>query len=484
MEPHFSNDLRSEQRQRAREKSSGPVIVTEDGPLRGVISPEINKYLGIPYAVPPVGERRWTPPQPLGGWQGVFEATQVGNSCPQLDFFGNKFGNEDCLYLNVYTPGRENNHSRQFAHPALDAEGHRIANYGLMDQQFALQWVQRNIAAFGGDPNRVTILGESAGGLSVYSQLASPTAAGLFQRAIAQSGAYSSFANYGQSFFPLPEAEALAAGFAATVGCDSQTADCLRSLSDTLLVSAQPGMFYPVIDGELLEQPPGMALASGQFNQVPVITGTNHDEGRLNIAMTYDYRGNPLSDADYPAATATAVGLPVDHPNVQFLVQYLYPLSNYSPPPGVQSAPLALGALMTDFGQACPGRTAAQLLSQHVPTYMYEFNDENAPLNYGLVPASFPLGAYHSAEIQYLFNPQGIPVPFPVDQQQLSDTMVEYWTRFAKSGNPNSPRTTYWPPYNVNTDPVMSLEVPATSVEYDFDADHKCSSFWNTVSQE
>jgi para-nitrobenzyl esterase len=457
----------------------------------------------------------------------------VGSACPQLDFFGNKIGSEDCLYLNVYTPGQKKNNSRRkdrglpvmvwihggslvagsgdqvdptplvkkgdvivvtlnyrlgilgiFAHPALDAEGHRIANYGLMDQQFALQWVQRNIAAFGGDPNRVTIFGESAGGLSVYSQLASPTAAGLFQGAIAQSGAYSSFANYGQSFFPLPEAEALGAGFAAAVGCDSQTAECLRSLSDTLLVTAQPGMLYPVIDGEVLEQPPGMALASGRFNQVPVITGTNHDEGRFDIALTYDYQGNPLSDEDYPAATATYVGLPVDHPSVQYLVQYMYPLSNYSPPPGVQSAPLALGALITDAGQACPGRTAAQLLSRYVPTYMYEFNDENAPLNYGLVPASFPLGAYHSAEIQYLFNPQGNPAPFTTDQQQLSDTMIDYWTRFAKRRNPNSPRTTYWPHYNANTDQVLSLLPPVPSVKYDFDTDHKCSSLWNTIPAE
>jgi para-nitrobenzyl esterase len=512
---------------RAGKKCSDPVIVTEGGPLKGVVSADMHEFLGIPYAAPPVGLRRWTPPQPHERWEGVLEATKPGNECTQLDFFGNAFGSEDCLFLNVYTPlFKKNRHKHDrlpvmvwihggalvsgsgndldpsplvkkgnvivvtlnyrigilgfFAHPSLDAEGHLIGNYGLMDQQFALQWVQNNIAAFGGDPDRVTIFGESAGGLSVFSQLASPTAAGLFHRAIAQSGAYASFQSYDQFFFTLPDAEALGALFAANIGCDGQTTECLRATPDALLVHAQPGILYPVIDGNLLTLPPGPALASGQFNHVPVITGSNHDEARFEIALTYDYLGNPLSDADYPATTARHVGMPVDNPFVQYLTQILYPLSNYPPPPGVQSAPLALGALMTDAGHACPGRNAAQLLSHYVPTYMYEFNDTNAPLNGGLVPASFPLGAYHSAELQYLFKYYGAPEQFTIGQRQLSDTMIDYWTHFAKSGNPNSPGTPEWPPYNANTDQVQSLVPPTPSVKLDFDADHKCSSFWNT----
>jgi para-nitrobenzyl esterase len=508
-----------------RKKCSGSVIVTQDGPLRGVTSPEMNEYLGIPYADSPVGPLRWTPPVPHGRWHGVLEANQPGNVCPQLDYQGNKLGNEDCLFLNVYTPGVKKNQEKQhrlpvmvwihggamvtgsgnwydptwlvtkgevivvtinyrlgalgtFAHPAIDAEGHLNANYGLMDQQFALQWVKRNIAVFGGDPSRVTIFGESAGGLSVYSQLASPTASGLFHRAIAQSGAYASFASYEQLFFDIPTAEYLASKYAESIGCSSQTADCLRSIPDELLVRSQFGIFYPVIDGVVIVQPPDKAFSSGQFNRVPVMTGMNHDESRYNIALDYDYQGKPLTDADYPAAVAKSVGKPVDDPLVQFLIQVVYPLSNYPPPPGVQSAPLALGAMGTDAIQACLGRNAAMMLSQYVPTYMYEFNDQNAPLGW-LPPASFPLGAYHSAEIQYLFKPIGIPSQLDPEQQLLSDKMIAYWTEFAADGDPNSRKSPVWLPFGYNNERVQSLVPPMPAAKFDFDADHKCSSFWS-----
>ena len=501
---HFRGDWRPGPFRRERGQSSNPAIVTEDGPVKGILSPEINQFLGIPYAAPPLGALRWTPPQSHGHWHGVLEATQLGNECPQLDFFGNEFGNEDCLFLNVYTPGLKKNQNKHdglpvmvwihggslvswsgglfdptplvekgnvivvtlnyrlgvlgfFAHPALDTEGHLNANYGLMDQQFALQWVQRNIAAFGGDPNRVTMFGESAGGLSVYSNLASPTAAGLFQRAIAESGAYTSFQDYQQAIVPLAVAEASGAAFATSIGCSTQTAQCLRATSAAALVAAQPGIVYPVLDGTVLTQPPGAAFASGQFHRVPVISGSNHDEWRAFVALGYDYLGTPLQDADYPAAVAAFVGLPVDDPFVQFFVLPLYPLSNYPPPPDVVSAPLALGAVGTDAVYACPTRNAAQLLSHYVPTYAYEFNDENAPLNLGFVPASFPFGAYHTAEIQYLFNIYGTPVSFTSDQQRLSDTMIRYWTQFAKRGNPNAPVAPTWVPYNTVSDLFQSL---------------------------
>jgi len=508
-------------------------IVTADGSLTGITSPAINQYLGIPYAAPPVGERRWAPPQPHGAWDGVLEATQVGSPCPQITSlgFGSFVGNEDCLFLNVYTPGQTKSAKTQkglpvmvwihggsllfgagseydptplvtkgdvivvtfnyrlgvlgwFAHAALDAEDHLNANYGLMDQQLALQWVQRNIAAFGGDPDQVTIFGESAGGLSVYANLASPTAAGLFHGAIAQSGAYASFTYYNQYIVPLTDAESVGATFAGKVGCAEQTAECLRAKSAADLVAAQPRDFInPIVDGDVLLQPPGAAFASGEFNKVPVMSGSNHDEYRLFTAATYDWVGNPLTDEEYRSAVATFLQQPDPSPIVDFLVSSLYPLSNYPPPPGGESAPLAYSALVTDFFFACPGWSAAGVLSQHVRTYAYEFNDPEAPLWPGLPPASFPMGAYHAGELPYLMNlgvPVG-PVSFTPDQQALSDAMISYWTQFAKTGDPNSAGTPTWPPYEGNDGEMQALKppTPEAAAMSDFYSDHQCA-IWLT----
>lgn len=510
------------------EAQAAPVIVTESGPLTGITSAGIHQFLGIPYARPPVGDLRWTPPRSYGRWPGVLDATHFGSPCSQ---FG-PYGNEDCLFLNVYTPGlkKEKNEDEDdglpvmvwihggafvagesdfydptalvrkggvivvtinyrlgvlgfFAHPALDAEGHLFANYGLLDQQFAFRWVRRNISAFGGNPKRVTIFGESAGGRSVYSNLASPTAAGLFQGAIAESGAYDAFQDYYSSNLPLPAAEAEGTAFAASIGCSNQTAQCLRATPAATLVNTQPGYRIPIVDGTVLTETLESAFASGRFNRVPVISGGTHDEGRM--FTPYD-----VADADYSAVTADYLGpvwlgLPVTDPFIQFIVDVAYPLASYPAPPGVQSAPLALGASLTDAEFACPERNSVQLLSRYVPIYAYEFNDENAPVPWLFQGRSFPLGAYHGAEIEYLFNwmgPDGIhyvAAPFTADQQRLSDTMIAYWTQFAASGDPNLHGSPHWSRYSVRTDKFQSLVPPKPAVESDFDGAHQCSSLWN-----
>ncbi len=197
------------------------------------------------------------------------------------------------------------------------------------------------------------------------------------------------------------------------------------------------------------------------------------------MAGEYDFGVGPLTDDEYPAAvSALFFGQPESF--IQSLINTEYPLSDYPPPPGVVSAPLALGALGTDVIFACTARNADLLLSQYVPTYAYEFNDENAPPAQSSVPGlTFPLGAYHTAEFPYLFN-------FPLDvlspaQIELSDTMIGYWTQFAKTGNPNSAGATRWSKYNAGGS-LESLVPPTPMPESDasFDKDHKCSGFWNT----
>ena len=509
----------------ADNSSHRPIALTESGVVIGSTTDGGNEFLGIPYAAPPVGALRWRPPKRYGFFPGfVLQATQFGSACTQPG----GIGRENCLFLNVYTPQTESDDRRGhglpvmfwihggglidgsstpynperlvkkgvivvtinyrlgylgfFAQSAIDAEGHLSGNYGLMDQQSALRWVRRNIASFGGDPDRVTIFGESAGGQSVYAQLASPLAAGMFRGAISESGSYVEFQDYFSDIVTLMVGETQGttavpsgAAIADSVGCTNQTASCLRAVPASTMVAAEPFPLYPFVDGTLLTQTMSAAFASGEFNQVPVISGTNHDEYRLFVALDYDLVGNPiLTSAEYESAVTTLWGAALTPP-----VLALYPFASY--PFGGE----ALGASGTDGVFSCAARRADQSLARFVPTYTYEFNDENAPPSQsefgGLL--TFPLGAFHSSELQYLFpgiDVFGLPVTLSSQQMRLSDTMVSYWAQFAKKGNPNSSREPLWSPYRASTDEFQSLIPPAPVVESNFDSSHQCSTFWDT----
>jgi len=515
----------------AGNSSHRPIAFTESGLVIGSTTSGGNEFLGIPYAAPPVGARRWRPPKRYGFFPGfVLQATQFGSACTQPG----GIGGENCLFLNVYTPQTESDDRMEsddrrgrglpvmfwihggglingsstpynpkrlvkkgvivvtinyrlgylgfFAQSAIDAEGHLNGNYGLMDQQFALKWVRRNIARFGGDPDRVTIFGESAGGQSVYAQLASPLAAGMFRGAISESGSYAEFQDYFSYIVPLVVAETTGttgvpsgAAIADSVGCTNQTASCLRAVPASTMVAAEPFPLYPFVDGTLLTQTMSAAFASGEFNQVPVISGTNHDEYRLFVALDYDLVGNPiLTSTQYDTAVTTLWGPALTPPVLAF-----YPFASY--PFGGE----ALGASGTDGVFSCAARIADQSLAKFVPTYTYEFNDENAPPAQsafgGLL--TFPLGAYHSSELQYLFpgiDVFGLPVTLSSQQTQLSDAMVSYWTQFAKTGDPNSSGEPLWSPYSASTDQFQSLIPPVPVVEFNFDSSHQCSTFWDT----
>ena len=256
------------------EREDGPVVQTAEGPVRGFVENGVSRFLGIPYATPPTGALRWQPPQAPAERKQTLRVMAYGHTCAQINtlgVFAAPSDSEDCLYLNVFAPEAKKGQERRaslpvmvwihgggnfdgesndfdgsklardggtvvvtinyrlnifgfFAHPALDAEGHPAANYGIMDQQFALQWVRRNIRAFGGNPDNVTIFGESAGGTDVIALLASPASADLFQRGIIESGAFTGTET-------LANAEATGQAFATAAGCADQTAECLRALS-------------------------------------------------------------------------------------------------------------------------------------------------------------------------------------------------------------------------------------------------------------
>jgi para-nitrobenzyl esterase len=493
---------------------SDPITITDRGLVRGTSTESMFVFRGIPYAAPPVGDLRFRPPEAVTPWKGIRSAQQFASHCPQPPSpFGLSSTTEDCLYLNVYVPkrtpqdfspllrpvmvwihggalflGESDDYDPTqlvdegvivvtlnyrlgllgfLAHSALTAESTYggSGNYGIMDQQAALGWVKRNILFFGGDPHNVTIFGESAGGLSVHTHLASPASAGLFDQAIAQSGAYALVQA------PLALAEGAGAGFATAVGCPDQSASCLRSLPAATFLAVQgAGGFVPNLDNHVLTQTVRVALTSGTFNRVPVLEGSTHDEWRLFVALNQEFVTGPLTAAQYPGAIAST--LRISLAAATGIATFVYPLAAYPSPS------IALGAVGTDAIFACNARTAAGLLSNFVPTFAYEFNDPNAPQNF-LPPVSFPYGASHASELQYLFG-LSAPIPSPglnPDQQALADTMVKYWTSFAKSGDPNGAAAPAWPGYATENDTHQSLAPAAVQPTTGFGADHKCS-FW------
>jgi para-nitrobenzyl esterase len=495
---------------------STPIVTASDGAVRGTVAGAVDEFLGIPYAAPPTGNLRWRPPQPPAHWQGVRDATSFAPSCPQNPS-ANPFlppgpTSEDCLYLNVYTPtlghdanrpvlvwihggGLTEDAGRNYdpaqlaadgtvavtinyrlgalgflAHPALASRpGGPSGNYGLMDQQAALRWVQANIARFGGDPHNVTIAGESAGGLSVLAQMVSRGSRGLFQRAIVQSGAFA------LNQQPLATAEAAGETFAKQAGCPDQTAACLRHLPVANLINTPFAGIPGVVDGQVLTEPIATALAAGRFARVPVLNGTNHDEERIFVSFGRAISGGsnvpipdyPVTADNYQANIAAVLNVAAARAAA---IAAEYPLAAY-PSPAV-----AFSALVGDASFACPAFQVDRWTAQRVPTFAYELNDDSAPEVFAppLIP---PPVATHGSELQYLFDLPNAPFPAPLstDQQALATRMRAAWAKFAATGSPAT-AAVRWPGFG-DSARMLSLVPPQPQLEADFASRHHCA-FW------
>lgn len=481
------------------------VARVSDGAVRGTVSIDHRYFAGIPYAAPPVGPLRWQPPAPVAEWSGFRDATQPGPRCTQdtSTDIDPRPTSEDCLTLNVWTPPPAGTrkpvlvwfHGGSFlngsgdiydsrrltnrdvvvvtvnyrlgalgflAHPGLGPES---GNFGLADQQFALRWVRDNIAAFGGDPDRVTIAGESAGGMAVCDHLVAPGSAGLFSAAIIQSGPC-------HTQLDLSAARRASEQYAAELGCPDPAAavQCLRSLpADRFRKPLLYGHFGterlsgPVTGTAVLPQDPVTAMLEGRAARVPVMINTTADEFNLFAALQA-LRGRALDAAAYPELLGEAFG-----PHAA-AVAAQYPPQRYG-----GSVALAYSAAVTAADFACVADRMADALADR-PVYASEFGDRDAPAPEPLRAAPFPIGAAHSLELRYLFDVGGAPPPSPA-QQRLSDQMIDYWARFVATGSPGGD----WPRRSERRE-WWWLAPEGNRVITDFAQKHQCA-FWAALGR-
>lgn len=491
-------------------------------------------FRGIRYGV---AERFATASFPAVHAQAIQLDDSFGSSCPQIASpFGEASLNEDCLFLNIYAPEEPGEypvmvwiHGGAFIYGSgggsydptrLVEQGvvvvtlnYRLgalgflphadlssSNFGLQDQQLALHWVQENIHSFDGDPNNVTIFGESAGGHSVMSQIASPAAEGLFHKAIVQSGSYNPaqipLADIPLGPFSIPGGQTIFGEptIAATdcAGLAAQAlVQCLTALPVEKLLAAQPANILPVTGTASLPLSIHAALSSGDFNEVPVMMGSNLNEGTLFtlLALTnHSSLVNAAADLDGSLYTAAVVEMLGEDPtlNAASIAQHYLDQQHPAHPLKYFNAYSAIG---TDWRFNCPNAAQWSQLASKVNTWGYWFTDTSAPDILGSANPGLPLGATHSSEIQYLLSSSATLQKRGASaaQLELADEMARYWTNFAKYGNdaqigPNATdgaaQAIQWPRYQPDGQ-ILKLNTPAPTAvaATDFSTTHQCS-YW------
>ncbi|MBL7920424.1 MAG: carboxylesterase family protein [Bacteroidia bacterium] len=481
---------------------SSQTVTTQFGPVQGSINGSVIQFLGIPFAKPPVGSLRWKAPQNPDSWSSALITNSFAPVCPQKKFTQGSSsytltGNEDCLYLNIWTPqtgagtrpvlvfihgggnqqggaSEDGGGTQMFfgknmaqrgnavvvtiqyrlgplgflVHPGLEQENTNnvSGNYAVMDQVLALTWIKNNIANFGGDPNKIMIFGESAGGVNVGNLLLTPLAAGLFERACIQSatpviGDYNTIKNKGISFVDS----------FTTAGTDVQKIAFMRTLpSDSViknevspLIGGAVGMNWQVVkDNVTFTDFPTQLIQSGNFNKVPLMLGSNADEMSLSAPPTV-----------VPAMVTALINASVPS-SLQTQATTLYP-----PGSNTTQARQSYIGILTDAQFTATSRRTAQCVSlnQTQPVWRYFFSHKHtfAPLT--------PLGSYHGMELFYVFNnwenaTAGSGPLFKPQDDSVQKAMLGYWVNFANTGDPNGVGLVTWPQYTASVDPYIEIK--------------------------
>lgn len=472
-------------------EGAGTTVRIDSGEVAGKfqLNTAVRAFLGVPFAAPPVGELRWKPPQPTAPWQTPREATGYGAQCMQLgrsktsvyyEYAGDQLSSEDCLYLNVWAPGETGDGKLPvmvwiygggfqqgsaanpvfdgsrlaargvivvsinyrvgifgfMAHPGLTAESpqHASGNYGLLDQVAGLNWVKRNAAAFGGDPDNVTIFGQSAGAAAVTYLMASPLARGLFARGIAESFG---FAN--KSMTGLPDAEKNGAVLADKVGAHSLAE--LRQVPAAKLLETHVAM-SPIVDGWFLPTNPYAIFAEAKEAPVPLLAGSNEDEG-----------------STFPHAKTLAgyqEWVRKKYPDIADRVLALYPARSDD------EAKSANKRVVRDSLFAWGPWSAARFHAKNgFPAYLYHFKHPQplrAGVAYDEIDTADGLGTYHSSEYPYVFGTLDVLTrDWTNADRTLSASLQSYWVAYANTGSPNAPGLVRWPVFSEAADTTMYL---------------------------